>query len=174
MQTFKTLSRYLLGALFALAGLNHFVMTDFYVGIVPLYLPWSLALVYLSDVAEAAVGILLLFRRWAVWGGWGIIVVCVAVFPVNRHMAMHSELFPQFSELALWVRLPLQAVVMAWAYWYLWLPCNPHEISFPCLRVWIIPKENGGKLSPSETQLSHPRRLDCWFGQTGRTPEALV
>ena len=78
--------------------------------------PW--ALVYLSGVAEAGVGILLLFRRWAVWGGWGIIAVCVAVFPTNLHMALHPELFPQFSEVMLWVRLPLQAVVMAWAYWY--------------------------------------------------------
>ena len=78
MQTFKTLSRYLLGVRFALAGLNHFVMTDFYVGIMPPYLPWPLALVYLGGVAEAGVGILLLFRRWAVWGGWGIIAVCMA------------------------------------------------------------------------------------------------
>jgi len=39
MQRFKTYSRYLLGVLFALAGLNHFVMTDFYVGIMPPYLP---------------------------------------------------------------------------------------------------------------------------------------
>ena len=50
-------------------------MTDFYVGIMPPYLPWPLALVYLSGVAEASVGVLLLFRRWAVWGGWGIIAV---------------------------------------------------------------------------------------------------
>ena len=115
---FKTATRWLLGVLFAGAGANHFVMTDFYVGIMPPYLPWPLALVYLSGVAEAGVGILLLFRRWAVWGGWGIIAVCVAVFPANLHMAMHPELFPQFSEIALWVRLPLQAVVMLWAYWY--------------------------------------------------------
>lgn len=73
MQTFKTLSRYLLGVLFALAGFSHFVMIDFYVGIMPPYLSWHLELVYLSGVAEASVGILLLFRRWEVWGVWGII-----------------------------------------------------------------------------------------------------
>ena len=118
VQRFKTYSRYLLGVLFIAAGTNHFVMTDLYVGIMPPYLPWPLALVYLSGVAEAGVGILLLFRRWAVWGGWGIIVVCVAVFPANLHMAMNPGLFPQFSELALWARLPLQGVLIAWAYWY--------------------------------------------------------
>ena len=114
----KALSRYLLGVLFVVAGLNHFVMTDFYVGIVPPYLPWPLALVYLSGVAEAGSGLLLLFRNWAVLAAWGIIALCVAVFPANLHMALHPALFPQFSELALWVRLPLQAAIMAWAYWY--------------------------------------------------------
>ena len=118
MHRLKTYSRDLIGVLFICAGTNHFVMTDFYVGIMPPYLSWHLELVYLSGVAEAGVGILLLFRRWAVWGGWGIIVVCVAVFPANLHMAMHPELFPQFSELALWARLPLQGVLIAWAYWY--------------------------------------------------------
>ena len=114
----KALSRYLLGVLFVVAGLNHFVMTDFYVAIMPPYLPWPLALVYLSGVAEAGCGLLLLFRRSAKLAAWGIIALCVAVFPANLHMALHPELFPQFSELALWARLPLQLVIMAWAYWY--------------------------------------------------------
>lgn len=118
MRTFKTLSRWLLGVLFALAGLNHFVLTDFYVSIMPPYLPWPLALVYFSGVAEAGAGILLLSRRTMRWGGWGIIAVCVAVFPANLHMALHPDQFPRFSEAVLWVRLPLQAVVMAWSYWY--------------------------------------------------------
>ncbi len=114
----KALSRYLLGVLFVVAGLNHFVMTDFYVAIMPPYLPWPLALVYLSGLAEAGCGLLLLSHNWAVEAAWGIIALCVAVFPANLHMALHPALFPQFSETALWLRLPLQGVIMAWAYWY--------------------------------------------------------
>ena len=49
---------------------------------------------------------------------WGIIALSIAVFPVNIHMAVHSELFPQFSPAALWLRLPLQAAIIAWAYWF--------------------------------------------------------
>jgi uncharacterized membrane protein len=33
-------------------------------------------------------------------------------------MALHPETFPEFSPRALWLRLPLQAVLIAWAYWY--------------------------------------------------------
>jgi len=118
MIPFKTLTRYLLGILFVIAGTNHFVMTDFYLSIMPPWLPWHRALVYASGFAEAGLGLLLLFRRWAVWAGWGLVALCVAVFPANLHMALHPELFPQFSVLGLWLRLPLQVALMAWAWWY--------------------------------------------------------
>lgn len=118
MPRLKTLSRYLFGALFVAAGVNHFANPSFYIRIMPPYLPWHLELVYASGVAEAGLGVLLLFRRWAVWAGWGLIGLLVAVFPANLHMALHAELFPTLPELGLWLRLPLQGVLIAWAYWY--------------------------------------------------------
>ena len=118
MSLFKTLTRYLLGALFVIAGINHFVHTAFYLSIMPPYLPWHLELVYLSGVAEAGLGAMVLVRRWAVWAGWGLIALMVAVFPANLHMATHPELYPSLSKLGLWLRLPLQGLLIAWAYWY--------------------------------------------------------
>ena len=118
MPTLKTLSRYLLSALFIAAGINHFWHTPFYVAMMPPYLPAPLALVYLSGVAEIGLGALLLFKRWQVIAGWGLIALSIAVFPANVHMALNPELFTQFSPAGLWLRLPLQAVVIAWAYWY--------------------------------------------------------
>ncbi|MEO6015737.1 MAG: MauE/DoxX family redox-associated membrane protein [Polaromonas sp.] len=117
MPRFKPLTRYLLGMLFVAAGINHFWHTAFYVEMMPPYLPWHLALVYLSGIAEISLGILLFFRRWQVWAGWGVIALCVAVFPANVHMALHPDLFPQFTPTGLWLRLPLQAVAIAWAWW---------------------------------------------------------
>lgn len=38
-------------ALFVVAGVNHFLNTGFYVGIMPPCLPWHLELVYISGVA---------------------------------------------------------------------------------------------------------------------------
>ena len=114
----KTPLRWLLGILFILAGLNHFRSPDFYVNIMPPYLPWHRELVAVSGVAEIALGALLLFRRWAVLAGWGLIALLVAVFPANLHMAMHPELYPSISPVALWLRLPVQALLIAWAYVY--------------------------------------------------------
>ena len=118
MQKLKTLARYLLAALFIAAGINHFRHTPFYVAMMPPYLQAPLALVYLSGVAEIGLGALLLFKRWQVIAGWGLIALSIAVFPANVHMALNPELFTQFSPTGLWMRLPLQAVVIAWAYWY--------------------------------------------------------
>jgi uncharacterized membrane protein len=64
-------------------------------------------------------GVLLLFRRWSVLAGWWLIVLLLAVFPANIHMALHSELFTYASPFGLWLRLPLQGVLIVWAYWYM-------------------------------------------------------
>lgn len=124
MPWLKTLSRYLLGVFFIAAGVNHFWHTPFYVAIMPPYLPSPLALVYISGAAEMALGALMLFEAWQVAAGWGLIALCLAVFPANVHMALHPELFPQFTPAGLWLRLPLQAVLIAWAYWYTRRPAN--------------------------------------------------
>ena len=108
--------KWLLGLLFVAGGVNHFVSADKYVAIMPPYLPGPLTLVYLSGVAEAALGLLLLVPKFARIAAWGLIALLVAVFPANLHMALHPELFPQFPALALWIRLPLQGVLIAWAY----------------------------------------------------------
>ncbi len=114
----KTPLRWLFGILFILAGLNHFRSPDFYVNIMPPYLPWHRELVAISGVAEIALGALLLFRRWTVLAGWGLIALLVAVFPANLHMAMHPDLYPSLAPAALWMRLPLQGLLIAWAYSY--------------------------------------------------------
>jgi uncharacterized membrane protein len=118
MARVKETLRWVYGVLFALAGANHFAHTDFYVGIMPPYLPWHLALVYVSGVCEMALGIALLFRRTERLAAWGMIALIIAVTPANLHMAVHAELYPQFSAAALQVRLALQLVLLAWAWWY--------------------------------------------------------
>ena len=110
--------RWTYGILFALAGANHFWHTDFYVNIMPPYLPWHTALVYVSGVFELALGLALLFRRSERFAAWGMIALIVAVTPANLHMALNPELFPDYNPAALWVRMPLQGVLIAWAFWY--------------------------------------------------------
>ena len=118
MRKLKVGMRWLLGTAFVLAGVNHFVRPEFYVRIMPPYLPLHLELVYLSGFFEAALGILLLIPRYSALAAWGLIALLVAVFPANVHMALHADLYPAFSPALLWLRLPLQGVLIAWAYWF--------------------------------------------------------
>jgi uncharacterized membrane protein len=114
----RQITRYACAVLYIGAGVNHFLKAGFYVSIMPPYLPFPLELVYISGVAEIALG-LMLGRRWlSRLAGWGLIALLVAVFPANVQMALHPELYAWASPVALWLRLPLQGVLIAWAYWY--------------------------------------------------------
>lgn len=113
----KTLARYLCGVVYIVAGVNHFVSPAFYASIMPPYLPWHLTLVYVSGIAELVLGALLLFTRWQVIAAWGLIGLLIAVFPANVHMALHPDRY-RISPVLLWLRLPLQGVLMVWAYVY--------------------------------------------------------
>ena len=114
----KTVLKWILGLMFVAGGINHFANPDPYVAIMPPYLPAPLTLVYISGVAEAVLGVLLLVPRFQHLAAWGLIALLVAIFPANIHMALNPELFPQIPPVALWLRLPLQAVLIAWAYWF--------------------------------------------------------
>lgn len=99
---------------FSAAGILHFVRPALYEPIVPPWLPAPRAVVYASGAAELAGAIGLLHPRTRTAAGWWLIATLVAVFPANVHMAVQAERFRSVPEWALWARLPLQAVFIAW------------------------------------------------------------
>ncbi len=118
MRIIKQILKWLLGIAFIFAGINHFVNPNFYMRIMPPVLPFPLFLIYLSGVFEIAFGILLLIPKFSRLAAWGIVLLLIAVFPANIYMAMNAENFPEFSPLMIYLRLPLQFVLIAWAFWF--------------------------------------------------------
>ena len=116
----KTILRIVLAAFMVFAGVMHFVRPDGFVKIVPDYLPWPVALVYISGAFEIAGGIGLMIPSLQRPAAWGLIALYLAVFPANIHMATHHLSFGRqpTPDWLLWLRLPLQAVLIAWAAWY--------------------------------------------------------
>ena len=112
----QTLSLYALAALFVGAGVAHFVWPEVFVPLVPPYLPRPLLLVYLSGVAEVGGGIGVLVPTLRVYAGWGLLLLLCAILPVHVYMARHPGVFAQIPRWALFARLPLQFVLMAWVY----------------------------------------------------------
>ena len=108
----------LFGLFFIVAGITHFTNQAFFTAIVPPYLPWPVALVVISGIAEIGLGVALLVRRTSRLAAWGLIALLIAVFPANLHMAMNPQLYPDTSPTALLIRLPLQGVLVAVAYWF--------------------------------------------------------
>lgn len=119
-KTFKLFNIYLQVFFYLAAGLNHFINPAAYISIIPSWLPNPTLLNQLSGLAEIIVAILFAIPRTRWWGAWGIVWVLIAVFPANIHMALYGipEGFPiQAEPWALLVRLPIQFVLMAWAFW---------------------------------------------------------
>jgi uncharacterized membrane protein len=102
---------------FVFAGANHFLDPDFYVPMMPPYLPAHLELVYLSGLLESLAGVAVLVPSLRARAGWALVWLLVAIFPANVHMALNPDLFPGVSTAALYARLPLQIPLIAWAYW---------------------------------------------------------
>ncbi|MEM1044088.1 MAG: hypothetical protein AAGI91_15870 [Bacteroidota bacterium] len=114
----KDFSLGLIAVLFVAAGLLHFVIPDLYVQIVPPYFPFPLALVYISGLAEILGGLGVLVQKTRAWAGVGLAALLVAVFPANLYMAMEPEAVGlENAALGLWLRLPLQFVLIAWVWW---------------------------------------------------------
>ena len=117
MSRTKTVFKYLLAIFMIAAGTNHFVNPEFYMTIMPPYLPYHLELVYLSGFLEVALGVMLLVPRFSRLAAWGIVALLIAVFPANIYLYQHQELLAA-SPLLHFLRLPLQAVFLLWACWH--------------------------------------------------------
>jgi uncharacterized membrane protein len=107
----------LLATFFIGAGLNHFAMPRAYRQIVPPRLRRDAArLVVVSGLAEIAGGVGVLLPRVRRPASVGLIALLAAVFPANLHMAWAPERFPKIPRWALYGRLPLQPLMMWWAW----------------------------------------------------------
>lgn len=117
MNRTTAISKYVLASFMIAAGITHFVNPEFFLKIMPPYLPFQHALVLASGLCEVALGILLLVPRCSRWAAWGIVALLIAVFPANLYLYQHQEIIPA-SPLVHLLRLPFQGVFILWAYWH--------------------------------------------------------
>jgi uncharacterized membrane protein len=111
------LSRRLLAAFFIGSGLNHFVIPRAYERIVPPRLQRQAGrVVALSGVAELAGGVGVLLPSTRRLSGLWLMVLLGAIFPANLYMAQAPERFRRIPRWALYARLPLQPLMMWWAW----------------------------------------------------------
>lgn len=112
----RMIARVFAGPVMFVAGLNHFLNPDFYLAIMPDYLPAHTELVYASGVAEMLGAAAVMYPPTRRLGGWFLIAVLVGVFPANVHMALNPEDYPDIPSWTLLYRLPLQALFIYWVW----------------------------------------------------------
>lgn len=110
-------SRRLLSLFFIAAGVNHFVNRRAYEEMVPPSLAGDArAVVDVSGAAEIAGGLAVLMPATRRLAGLWLIALLAAVFPANIYMARAPERFRKIPRWALFARLPLQPLMMVWAW----------------------------------------------------------
>ena len=106
-----------LGLFYLVAGSLHFLRPRMYEAIMPrALLPARRELVYASGAAELLGGAAVLHPRTRVAGGWWLIATLIGIFPANVTMAVDAERFRPIPPVLLWARLPVQALLVAWAW----------------------------------------------------------
>lgn len=120
MSATKRIALGALAAFMVAIGTMHFVRPQPFVEIIPPVLPAPLLLVYVSGAFEILGGLGLLYPPSRRVAAWGLVALYIAVFPANIYMAVEQVSIGdlQAPEWALWARLPLQLVFIAWAWWF--------------------------------------------------------
>jgi uncharacterized membrane protein len=121
MSVTKRVLLWIMGIFYTFGGVMHFLQPDAYMPMMPPYLPWHLALIYLSGLAEILVGVGVLVPSTRRVAAWAMILLLIAIFPANVHIALYNV--PVFGAVEgagifNWIRLPLQGVLILWAWWY--------------------------------------------------------
>jgi len=104
---------------YVFAGSLHFTRPEFYLRIMPPYIPWHVAMVRISGFFEILGGLGLLIPKTRRAAAWGLVALLIAVFPANLYMATNpvetgaASLAPVLR----WGRLPLQLFLMWWVLW---------------------------------------------------------
>ncbi len=120
MKWYKIGFQILLALAMIVIGAVHFTDPEPFVKIVPDYLPYHLELVYLSGFFEVLAGVGLLIPRVSRAAAWILVVLFITVFPANIYQAVNNIAVPALPHdpPLIWLRLPFQAFLVAWAWWF--------------------------------------------------------
>ncbi|WP_074979474.1 DoxX family protein [Zhouia amylolytica] len=110
---------YLMALLYVCAGIMHFLKPKIYLRIMPRYLPNHKGLVWFSGLAEIILGISICIPAIKNIALYGIILMLCIFLLVHFYMLSSEKASAGFPKWLLLSRIPLQFVLMLWAYSYI-------------------------------------------------------
>lgn len=107
-----------MAGLYILAGFNHFLNPKIYERIIPPFFRFKKLINKASGLAEILLGIGLLIPSVQHYAAIGLIILLIAIFPANVYHLMQRGAGMKIPVWVLWLRLPLQGVLIWWAWLY--------------------------------------------------------
>lgn len=117
----KLAGRLFVFAWFFIGGISHFVITDFYLRIMPPYIPFHLACIYFTGVFELLGAIGIWVKQYRSLAGYGLMLLTAVVTLANVQMYQHAEMFPTIPLWVLIIRFPTQVLLL----WIIWSTTRP-------------------------------------------------
>ena len=110
-----TILKVVLGLFLIFGGIQHFLKPNFYIPFVPKFLPFTMPIIYVSGFVEIVVGILVLIKKCAKIGAWGILILMLLFLPIHI-WDVFSDTPAIGSQKAAFIRLPIQFLLIAIAW----------------------------------------------------------
>tara|TARA_B110000444_G_scaffold126163_1_gene118600 strand:+ start:686 stop:1141 length:456 start_codon:yes stop_codon:yes gene_type:complete len=116
----KLITVIVMSFLYIKIGIKHFIDPNYFLNIMPPYLPFRESMVYISGFFEIYFGFLLLFKQYRYYAGWGLFVLLFLVFPANIYLAysVEAQILLGVTPMQAIIRLPFQLPLLLLAYWY--------------------------------------------------------
>lgn len=112
---------------FLFTGVGHFIKTEPMAAMLPPFVPAGIPLVLVTGVIELAAAVAVLVPRWRRAIGCGLIVMLLLFLPVNVYAAMNRIGMGghTWGPVYLLIRVPLQAILITWIWWFSVRPSKP-------------------------------------------------
>jgi len=120
LKKFKFFTIIILSLFYVNVGITHFTNPEFFLGIMPPYIPFHDFFVYLSGFFEVLFGLMILFKKTRYYGGIGLLCLLIAVFPANIYLYQSAEALEilNFNKSGALIRLFFQVPLLILAYWH--------------------------------------------------------
>lgn len=104
---------------YILAGLNHFRQPDLYEKVTPPFIPYKKQVNEIIGFLTIIFGVYIFIPVYTEYALWSILFLLIVVFPSNIYMLVSKEAGLGIPKWILLLRIPIQFLLMYWAYQYI-------------------------------------------------------
>ena len=117
---YKTITIYILSVMYIIIGIKHFTSLEYFINIMPPYIPFKEFAVYFTGILEIMGGLMILNQKTRKIGAYTLMFLLIIVFPANIYLYL-SETAQQLlgiNKTDALVRMPFQIPLILLAYWH--------------------------------------------------------